>query len=46
MMIKRALRKQTNIRAFLFAIQEEENEARRIPVDDILSSEDWRVLAK
>jgi hypothetical protein len=43
MMIERALRKQTDIRAFLFAIQEEENEARRIPADDILSSEDWRV---
>jgi hypothetical protein len=43
MMIERALRKQTDIRAFLFAIQEEENEARRIPADDIFSSEDWRV---
>ncbi|KAJ0128078.1 Uncharacterized protein HZ326_28824 [Fusarium oxysporum f. sp. albedinis] len=32
--------------AFLFAIQEEENEARRIPADDILSSEDWRVLGE
>ncbi|KAF6515840.1 hypothetical protein HZS61_004581 [Fusarium oxysporum f. sp. conglutinans] len=46
MMIERALRKQTDIRAFLFAIQEEENEARRIPTDDILSSEDWRVLGE
>ncbi|EXK76664.1 hypothetical protein FOQG_18598 [Fusarium oxysporum f. sp. raphani 54005] len=46
MMIERALRKQTDIRAFLFAIQEEENEARRIPADDILSSEDWRVLGE
>ncbi|KAF6515626.1 hypothetical protein HZS61_004367 [Fusarium oxysporum f. sp. conglutinans] len=44
MMIERALRKQTDIRAFLFAIQEKENEARRIPADDMLSSEDWRVL--
>ncbi|RKK77644.1 hypothetical protein BFJ71_g16696, partial [Fusarium oxysporum] len=46
MMIERALRKQTDIRAFLFAIQEEENEARRIPADDILSSEDWQVLGE
>jgi hypothetical protein len=46
MMIERALRKQTDIRAFLFAIQEEENEARRIPADDILSSENWRVLGE
>ncbi|KAG7000175.1 putative AC transposase [Fusarium oxysporum f. sp. conglutinans] len=46
MMIERALQKQTDIRAFLFAIQEEENEARRIPADDILSSEDWRVLGE
>ncbi|KAJ0130419.1 Uncharacterized protein HZ326_26486 [Fusarium oxysporum f. sp. albedinis] len=46
MMIERALRKQTDITAFLFAIQEEENEARRIPADDILSSEDWRVLGE
>ncbi|RKK18989.1 hypothetical protein BFJ67_g17659 [Fusarium oxysporum f. sp. cepae] len=46
MMIEGALRKQTDIRAFLFAIQEEENVARRIPADDILSSEDWRVLGE
>ncbi|KAJ0131793.1 Poly [ADP-ribose] polymerase 2, partial [Fusarium oxysporum f. sp. albedinis] len=46
MMIERALRKQADIRAFLFAIQEEENEARHIPADDILSSEDWRVLGE
>ncbi|EXM12288.1 hypothetical protein FOTG_19211 [Fusarium oxysporum f. sp. vasinfectum 25433] len=35
-----------NSTAFLFAIQEEENEARCIPADDILSSEDWRVLGE
>ncbi|KAF4332993.1 ribonuclease H [Fusarium beomiforme] len=46
MMIERALRKQTDIRAFIFATQEEEDGARRIPADDILSSEDWRVLGE
>jgi hypothetical protein len=44
--IKRALRKPIDTRAFLFAIQEEENKARYIPADNILSSEDWRVLGK
>uniref|UniRef100_A0A0C4BKZ8 AC transposase n=1 Tax=Fusarium oxysporum (strain Fo5176) TaxID=660025 RepID=A0A0C4BKZ8_FUSOF len=46
MMIERALRKQTDIRAFIFATQEEEDGVRRIPVEDILSSEDWRVLGE
>ncbi|EGU87630.1 hypothetical protein FOXB_01850 [Fusarium oxysporum f. sp. conglutinans Fo5176] len=46
MMIERALRKQTDIRAFIFATQEEEDGARRIPAEDILSSEDWRVLGE
>ncbi|KAI8401384.1 hypothetical protein FOFC_18253 [Fusarium oxysporum] len=46
MMIKRALRKQTDIRAFIFATQEEEDGARRILAEDILSSEDWRVLGE
>jgi hypothetical protein len=44
MMIEKALRKQTDIRAFLFALQEEQDEVRRIPADDLLSSEGWRVL--
>ncbi|KAG7000867.1 putative AC transposase [Fusarium oxysporum f. sp. conglutinans] len=46
MMIERAWRKQTDIRAFIFATQEEEDGARRIPAEDILSSEDWRVLGE
>ncbi|RKK92477.1 hypothetical protein BFJ70_g17772, partial [Fusarium oxysporum] len=46
MMIERALRKQTDIRAFIFATQEEEDGARRIPAEDILSSEVWRVLGE
>ncbi|KAG8673969.1 hypothetical protein FPOAC2_07379 [Fusarium poae] len=46
MMIERAFRKQTDIRAFIFATQEEEDGARRIPAEDILSSEDWRVLGE
>ncbi|KAK7583457.1 hypothetical protein V3481_012745 [Fusarium oxysporum f. sp. vasinfectum] len=46
MMIERALRKQTDIRAFIFTTQEEEDAARRIPAEDILSSEDWRVLGE
>ncbi|KAM5527243.1 transposase-like protein [Fusarium oxysporum f. sp. phaseoli] len=46
MMIDKALRKQTHVGAFLFALQEEQDEARRIPADDMLSSEDWRVLGE
>jgi hypothetical protein len=45
-MIERALRKQTDIRAFIFATQEEEDGTRRFPAEDILSSEDWRVLGE
>ncbi|KAF6525626.1 hypothetical protein HZS61_011421 [Fusarium oxysporum f. sp. conglutinans] len=45
MMIKRALRKQTDIRAYIFALEGEKDEEKRIPADDILSNEDWRVLA-
>ncbi|KAG6996264.1 hypothetical protein FocnCong_v015168 [Fusarium oxysporum f. sp. conglutinans] len=44
MMIKRALRKQTDIRAYIFALEGEKDEEKRIPADDILSNEDWRVL--
>jgi hypothetical protein len=46
MMIERALRKQTDIRAFIFALEGEQDEAKRIPADDILSNEDWRVLGE
>ncbi|KAH7472043.1 hypothetical protein FOMA001_g13021 [Fusarium oxysporum f. sp. matthiolae] len=44
MMIERALRKQTDIRAYIFALEGEKDEEKRIPADDILSNEDWRVL--
>ncbi|PNP50095.1 hypothetical protein FNYG_15977 [Fusarium nygamai] len=44
MMIERALRKQTDIRAYVFALEGEKDEEKRIPADDILSNEDWRVL--
>lgn len=46
MMIERALRKQTDIRAFIFTLEGEQDEAKRIPADDILSNEDWRVLGE
>ncbi|KAF9784195.1 hypothetical protein IL306_008081, partial [Fusarium sp. DS 682] len=46
MRIERALRKQTHIRAWVCASREEEDGARRIPAEDILSSEDWRVLGE
>ncbi|KAK4058953.1 hypothetical protein Purlil1_14417 [Purpureocillium lilacinum] len=46
MMIERALRKRTDIRAFIFALEGEQDEAKRIPADDILSNEDWRVLGE
>ena len=46
MMIERALRKQTDIRAFIFALEGEQDETKRIPADDILSNEDWRVLGE
>ena len=46
MMIERALQKQTDIRAFIFALEGEQDEAKRIPADDILSNEDWRVLGE
>lgn len=46
MMIERALRKRTDIRVFLFALEGEQNEAKRIPADDMLSNEDWRVLSE
>jgi hypothetical protein len=45
-MIERALRKQIDIRAFIFTTQDEEDGARWIPAEDILSSEDWRVLSE
>ncbi|OAQ60058.1 transposase-like protein [Purpureocillium lilacinum] len=45
-MIERALRKRTDIRAFIFALEGEQDEAKRIPADDILSNEDWRVLGE
>ena len=46
MMIERALRKQTNIRAYIFAPEGEKGEEKRIPANDILSDEDWRVLGE
>jgi hypothetical protein len=46
LMIERALRKQTDIKTFLFALQDEQDMARRIPADEMLSNEDWRVLDK
>ncbi|RKK75895.1 hypothetical protein BFJ68_g18075, partial [Fusarium oxysporum] len=46
MMIERALRKQTDIRAYIFALEGEKDEEKRIPADDILSNEDWRVLGE
>ncbi|KAJ3455655.1 hypothetical protein MRS44_017137 [Fusarium solani] len=46
LMIQRALRKQTDIRAFLFAVEGESDAAKRIPSDDILSNEDWPVLGE
>lgn len=46
MMIERALKKQTDIRAFIFALEGEQDEAKRIPAADILSNEDWRVLGE
>lgn len=46
MMIERALRKQTDIRAFIFALEGGPDEAKRIPPDDVLSNEDWRVLGE
>ncbi|KFA70228.1 hypothetical protein S40285_09426 [Stachybotrys chlorohalonatus IBT 40285] len=45
-MIERALQKQTDIRAFIFTLEGEQDEAKRIPTDDILSNEDWRVLGE
>ncbi|PWI64318.1 hypothetical protein PCL_11289 [Purpureocillium lilacinum] len=36
----------TDIRAFIFALEGEQGEAKRIPADDILSNEDWRVLGE
>ncbi|KAJ6437054.1 peptidyl-prolyl cis-trans isomerase-like 4 [Purpureocillium lavendulum] len=44
MMVERALRKQTDIGAFILALEGELDEMKRIPADDILSNEDWRVL--
>uniref|UniRef100_A0A0D2YDN2 HAT C-terminal dimerisation domain-containing protein n=1 Tax=Fusarium oxysporum (strain Fo5176) TaxID=660025 RepID=A0A0D2YDN2_FUSOF len=41
-----ALRKQTDIRAYIFALEGEKDEEKRIPADDILSNEDWRVLGE
>ncbi|KAM4056495.1 putative transposase [Hirsutella rhossiliensis] len=46
MMIERALRNRTDIRAFIFALEGEQDEAKRIPAADILSNEDWRVLGE
>ncbi|KAM5529131.1 transposase-like protein [Fusarium oxysporum f. sp. phaseoli] len=46
MMIERALRKQTDIRAYIFALEGQKDEEKRIPADDILSNEDWRVLGE
>ncbi|KAG6996788.1 putative AC transposase [Fusarium oxysporum f. sp. conglutinans] len=46
MMMERALRKQTDIRAYIFALEGEKDEEKRIPADDILSKEDWRVLGE
>lgn len=46
LMIERALRKQTDIMAFLFSLQDEQDTGRRIPADDMLSNEDWRVLGE
>jgi hypothetical protein len=46
MMIERALRKQTDIRAYIFALEGEKDEEKRIPADDILSNEDWRLLGE
>ncbi|KJZ69618.1 hypothetical protein HIM_10981 [Hirsutella minnesotensis 3608] len=46
LMIERALRKQNDIRAFLFSLEGEAGASKRIPADDILTNEDWRVLAE
>ncbi|OHW95676.1 transposase-like protein [Colletotrichum incanum] len=46
LMIERALRKQTDIRAFIFALEGEQDKAKRIPAEDILSNDDWCVLGE
>ena len=46
MMVERALKKQTDIKAFIFALEGEPDEMKRIPADDVLSNEDWRVLGE
>ncbi|OAQ65601.1 transposase [Purpureocillium lilacinum] len=46
MMIERALRKRTDIQAFIFALEGEQDAAKHIPAADVLSNEDWRVLGE
>lgn len=46
LMIERSLRKQIDIRAFIFALEAEPDRSKRIHPEDVLSSEDWRVLGE
>ncbi|KAK5988728.1 Putative AC9 transposase-like protein [Cladobotryum mycophilum] len=44
LVIERSLRKQIDIRAFILALEGELDVSKRIHPEDVLSSEDWRVL--
>ncbi|CEJ95182.1 hypothetical protein VHEMI10679 [[Torrubiella] hemipterigena] len=46
MMIDRALTKQTHLQTFLIENKLEDDPQSQIPEDDILSSEDWRLLVE
>lgn len=46
LMIERALKKQGHIQAFLVESQIEEETSKRVPTEDILQPEDWRLLVE
>ncbi|KAH9227437.1 hypothetical protein K456DRAFT_909866 [Colletotrichum gloeosporioides 23] len=45
-MIHQALQKRAEIETYINWVQEQENASKRIPDDDLLSPEDWKVLVE
>ncbi|KAJ6439157.1 transposase-like protein [Purpureocillium lavendulum] len=46
LMIERALRKQGHLQTFLIENQMEEDASKRLPAEDVLHPEDWRLLVE
>ncbi|KAK2738962.1 transposase-like protein [Colletotrichum kahawae] len=45
-MIQRAIEKKTEIQAFILSNNDDDDAKQHIPEEDLLSTEDWKVLAE